>query len=164
VRINKFSDHLLVLPEDDANRQIANGFLLAARVDAQKIQVMPNAGGWLKALDKISSHSNEMEGLTTRRLLVLIDFDSQYEDRWQIAQSKIPTKFLDRIYVIGVASNPEKLRSNCGLTSEALGKALAEECAEEKFVLWSNALLAHNARELKRLSADVKSFVFYCET
>lgn len=48
--INKHLPHLLVLPEDDEDRELANGFALHTAVDPRKIQVLPTAGGWLKAL------------------------------------------------------------------------------------------------------------------
>jgi len=51
--INKFKPHILVLPEDDANRQIANGFIQALNVNERAIQVMPNADGWKKAVDNL---------------------------------------------------------------------------------------------------------------
>ncbi len=116
--VNKFSDHLVIIPEDDANRQIANGFLMSTRVCERAVQVMPNAGGWLEALDKFELYSNEMHGLTRRRLLALIDFDGKYSTRWLIAQNKIPTQLSNRVYVLGVASEPEKLRATCGLWSD----------------------------------------------
>jgi hypothetical protein len=47
--VNKYKPHIYVLPEDDANRQIANGFLLHESVDSRSIQVMPTTGGWTRA-------------------------------------------------------------------------------------------------------------------
>jgi hypothetical protein len=43
---NKFKPHVLVLPEDDANRQIANGFLSNSKLVVRAIQVLPIVGGW----------------------------------------------------------------------------------------------------------------------
>lgn len=44
--INAYKPHLLVLPEDDANREMANGFLLDSRVLMCNMSVLPPAGGW----------------------------------------------------------------------------------------------------------------------
>ena len=33
MRVNKFIEHILVLPEDDANRQIINGFILNLNIN-----------------------------------------------------------------------------------------------------------------------------------
>jgi len=49
MRVNKFVEHILVLPEDDANRQIVNGFILNLSVNATAIQVLPIANGWKKS-------------------------------------------------------------------------------------------------------------------
>ena len=49
--VNKFQPHVLVLPEDDANRQLANGFLLDQYVSTHKIQVLPKVGGWTQVLE-----------------------------------------------------------------------------------------------------------------
>jgi hypothetical protein len=38
MRINKYKPHILVLPEDDANRQIANGFILEPTLNQSAIQ------------------------------------------------------------------------------------------------------------------------------
>jgi hypothetical protein len=46
----------MVLPEDDANSRLANGFLLDLDQSAiTKIQVLPEAGGWKAALDTFES-------------------------------------------------------------------------------------------------------------
>jgi hypothetical protein len=44
--VNKNAPHVYVIPEDDADRQLADGFVLHHGVDARRIQVMPPAGGW----------------------------------------------------------------------------------------------------------------------
>jgi hypothetical protein len=48
--IHRYKPHVLVLPEDDRNRQLANGFLLHPSLSAQ-IQVLVEVGGWGKLLD-----------------------------------------------------------------------------------------------------------------
>lgn len=51
--MNRFKPHLLVLPEDDANRQIAVGFLLEPALRLRSIQILPPARGWLAARDRL---------------------------------------------------------------------------------------------------------------
>ena len=41
--VNVYNPHVLVLPEDDANRQIANGFLLEPSIKHRNIQVLTPA-------------------------------------------------------------------------------------------------------------------------
>jgi hypothetical protein len=48
---NKYAPHVLVLPEDDANSDIANGFVLHVALDSRAIQVLRCAGGWAKVRD-----------------------------------------------------------------------------------------------------------------
>lgn len=48
--INKYDQHIFVLPEDDANRQIANGFIQDLNLNQRAIQVRPIANGWKKAV------------------------------------------------------------------------------------------------------------------
>ncbi|MEL6815565.1 MAG: hypothetical protein AAFP03_12215, partial [Cyanobacteria bacterium J06598_3] len=50
--VNKYQECLLVLPEDDANRQLANGFSNNIGINENVIQVLPEAGGWKKVLNK----------------------------------------------------------------------------------------------------------------
>lgn len=56
MRINKYKPHILVLPEDDANRQIANGFLLEKTLNQSAIQVLPPAGGWKKVVEEFKTY------------------------------------------------------------------------------------------------------------
>jgi hypothetical protein len=43
--VNRYQPHVLVLPEDDANRQMANGFLLDQYLSTRKIQVLEEVDG-----------------------------------------------------------------------------------------------------------------------
>jgi len=53
---NRHQPHILVLPEDDANRQLANGFVLDLdQSTLRRIQVLPEVGGWRVVLDTFES-------------------------------------------------------------------------------------------------------------
>lgn len=59
--VNRYKPHVLVLPEDDANRQLATGFLLHSSLSHQQVHALPVAGGWTKTLDCLKSdHVNAM--------------------------------------------------------------------------------------------------------
>ena len=109
---NREKPHVLVLPEDDANRQIAIGFQL--RLDwfvQRQIQVLPPAGGWNKALETFESdHIGSMDRNPKRFLVLLIDFDCD-DGRLDRAKYSIPHQLEDRVFVLGAWSSPEKLRS-----------------------------------------------------
>ena len=51
--VNRYKPHLLILPEDGANRQIANGFILHPSIAARHVQVLGEAGGWCSVIDKL---------------------------------------------------------------------------------------------------------------
>ena len=155
--INKYIPHLHILPEDDANREFANGFLLHDRVFERNIQVLKPAGGWKKAVDSIGScglHQNPQ-----RRLLLLIDFDDVVETRLPAILADIPSQIADRVYVLGTASHPERLRADMSQSLEQIGLEAAKQCADGKEDLWRHALLQHNHAELERLAKDVRGIV-----
>jgi hypothetical protein len=60
VSVNLYDDHVLVVPEDDANRQLVNGFLNEPALWPRTIQVLPNAGGWSKVLDVFTLRINSL--------------------------------------------------------------------------------------------------------
>ena len=66
---NRYLAHLQILPEDDANREIVNGFLKENRLIQRRIQVLPVAGGWGKTITRIEAC--QLERFSERRLLLL---------------------------------------------------------------------------------------------
>jgi len=155
---NRYQPHVLILLEDDANRQLVNGFLL--EVDfVRKIQ-FEEAGGWGKVLDSFrSDHIETMRRYTQRYLILLIDFDSK-KDRYGRATEVIPDDLKDRVFVLGAWSEPEDL-GKAGLGSlETIGKTLARECREETDAIWGHDLLKHNAAELERLREYIRPILF----
>lgn len=158
--INKHRPHILVLPEDDANRQIANGFILNFNINERAIQVLPIADGWKKAVDKFThDHALEMRQYPERRIVLLIDFDKR-ENRFSYVEEQIPEDLKHRVFVLGVQSKPESLRNDTKKTFENIGETLAEDCIENKNELWRHRLLEHNQAELKRMIVLVKPFLF----
>ena len=68
-----------MVPEDDANRQIANGFIHNPALDSSVIQVLPPVGGWEKVVDEfVDVHVSEMRKYTLRTLFwLLISMEGQ---------------------------------------------------------------------------------------
>jgi hypothetical protein len=109
--INKNKPHLLILPEDDANRQIINGFIQNLNVNNRAIQILPIADGWKKAVDKFTNdHIKTMRQYPQRNILLIIDFD-ECEDRLNFVENYIPDDIKNRVFVLGVQSNPESLNN-----------------------------------------------------
>jgi len=157
--VNKYRPHVLVLPEDDANRQLANGFQLDPLLNTRRMQVLEVADGWRKVLDCFKQeHVPEMKRNQNQFMVLLIDFDKR-EDRLDIVRAEIPPDLKDRVFVLGVWDDPEKLRQDLG-SFETTGLALAKDCRDNAEVTWSHNLLCHNASELERLRKHVRPILF----
>lgn len=153
--MNKYQPHVLVLPEDDANRQLAVGFHL--EIDQiRQMKVVEVAGGWRKVLDAfVSIHIEEMERTTNRFIVLLIDFDEDAR-RLDEAKAVIPAHLIERVFVLGVWSEPEKLERS----PEDTGSALAKDCRNGTSDTWDEALLKHNADEVARLRERLRPILF----
>ncbi len=158
--VNKHQPHLLVLPEDDANRQIAIGFINHLNVNNSAIQIVPIAEGWKKAVEQLTDvYAPGMRQFPQRRIVLLIDFDKD-ENRLSYVKSQIPVDLKERVFVLGAQSNPENLRKATKKSFEKIGKALAKDCSDNTNELWEHELLTHNKPELERMVSSVKSFLF----
>jgi hypothetical protein len=158
--VNKHRPHVLIVPEDDANRQIATGFVLHHRLIAGKqVQILPVEGGWSKVLAKLLVMQSEMKTYPQRQVVALVDFDERPERRGEF-MAAIDASLHDRIFVLGAKSEPEALKK-LGLGNyEAIGKALAEDCANRTSNTWAHPLLSHNTNEIGRMQASVVPVLF----
>jgi len=158
--VNKYLPHVFVLPEDDANRQLANGFLRDQTLLIRKIQVLPEVGGWTQVLGRFQSdHVVGMDRYPHRFMVLLIDFDGNQE-RLTEAKARIPLHLAERVFILGVLSNPEALRQANRDSYEDIGRAMAKDCREETDETWGHKLLRHNAGELDRLREHVRPILF----
>ncbi|QSV53664.1 MAG: hypothetical protein HEP80_06995 [Dolichospermum sp. UKL201] len=163
--VNKYNPHLIILPEDDHNLQIAKGFRRDLNVK-DVIQVLAVARGWKKVIKEFeNNHIINMRQIPQRNILLLIDFDDQ-EDRFSYAEGYIPEDLRNRVFILGVKIEPRDLKKDVlknfqGIKSfENIGEALAKDCAENKNELWGHDLLIHNKPELERMILSVKPFLF----
>jgi hypothetical protein len=157
--VNRYQPHVLVLPEDDANRQLANGFLLDPALSPRSIQVLPEVGGWNEVLNRFNAdHVLDMGRYPHRFMVLLIDFDGD-EDRLLHAKSRIPAGLAERVFVLGSLREPEELRGDLG-SFERIGRAMAEDCRRDTETTWTHRLLRHNSGELGRLRENVRPFLF----
>jgi len=165
--INRYNPHLIILPEDDHNRQIANGFKEDLNVDFRVIQTLPIACGWRKVLEEFQkNHISNMRQFPQMNMLLLIDFDDDQEDRFSYAQEYIPEDLRNRVFILGVKIEPRDLKKdvlknfNHIKSFKNIGEALAKDCAENKNELWGHDLLIHNKPELERMILSVRRFLF----
>jgi hypothetical protein len=184
----KYIEQIVVMPEDDANRAIVTGFRTHPSVNDRAIHILPIAGGWSKVRDEAADDEiPELMRRPHRIIVLLIDFDDKFEQRFEnvkkrvragigneIKKKGVPAaeeeetleQLNDRVFILGVLSNPEKLRTSVGKSHEEIGEALAGECFDNRNnfditnLLWGHDLLKHNRRELERMINPVKRFLF----
>ena len=159
---NREKPHIHVLPEDDANRQIANGFLNHPAVNKGRIQVLQPAGGWLKVLQSFTdTHIPGLRRYAERLFILMIDFDG-IDARLKKVQAAIPDEFLRRVFVLGARTEPENIkRAIPGISSyEKIGWALAEDCMAGTMTTWGQRELNCNIGELERMRTTVTPCLF----
>lgn len=157
---NRYQPHIFVLPEDDANRQIANGFVLHPKLSGRAIQILPPAGGWRKAVNKLLDvYIPKMQKFPEERLILLVDFDRS-EERLGYIKKQVPRELHDRVFALGVLSEPEDLRTALGTSFEGLGELIAGNCYDDTTEVWGHDLLKHNKPEIDRLTSSVRQFLF----
>jgi len=100
-----------------------------------------------------------MRQVPNRMIVLLMDFDRK-EDRFTDVGKEIPEDVKDRVFVLGVLSEPEELKKDTGKSFEDIGKALAKDCFDNTNELWKHDLLKHNETELERMILSVKPFLF----
>ncbi|HEV3343916.1 MAG TPA: hypothetical protein VG125_26315 [Pirellulales bacterium] len=159
--MNKYAPHVYVIPEDDADRQIADGFVLYHRVKEARIQVVPPAGGWFKVLETFrDEYIPKLCNYPTTHVVMLVDFDDQVEKRRADFEQEIPTEFKPRVFVLGSKHTPETLKKEVRKSFEEIGKTLADDCDAGTAALWGHEQLSHNDADRKRLVETVMPFLF----
>ena len=157
---DRYRPQVLVLPEDGANRQLANGFKLHHSVEQRSILVLPEAGGWSKVRDLFAKvHAAEMASNPRRYMVLLVDFDGK-ASRLDEIRVAIPDHLAERVFVIGIWTVPEDLYRHGLPSKEHFGFALANECSENRREFWNHPLLKHNAEELDRMAVTLKPVLF----
>ena len=158
--MNKYAPHVYVIPEDAANRQIADGFVLHPRVRETRIQVVPPAGGWPKVLKTFGDeYLPKLRDNPNTHVVMLIDFDDNIEKRTADFEQAIPAPFRARVFVVGSKRTPEVLKQQVKKSFEEIGGSLAEDC-EAGTALWGHEQLSHNEADRKRLVDTVMPFLF----
>lgn len=158
--VNRELPHVLVLPEDDANRQIANGFHLQVVWARQRqMQVLPAAHGWMHVIeDFLTDHAPDMDHYPQRLMILLIDSDGDAE-RLQTTRARIPEHLTERVFILGALTEPEKLKPDLG-PYERIGHGMAQDCREGTDHVWGHVLLQNNSAELERLRPRLCPILF----
>lgn len=158
--INNFRPHIVVLPEDRANEIIATEFSNSLKAE-RTIKIEKPARGWNKAVEKLLSDNfiNKLKQYNQRIVVLIIDCDGD-KDRLANVMAQIPMELRNRIFVLGVLTEPEKLRRDTRRGFDEIGEALAQECSNNNYELWEHPLLQHNEEERQRLRTTIHSFLF----
>jgi len=162
VSVNHYLPHVFVLPEDDANSRLADGFHDEVEwTRYRQMQVLRVAGGRERVLELFKAqHVKGMDRFTKRFVVLLTDFDGD-EDWLEHARAAIPEHLTDRVFILGSRTNPEALKIALGLGfCEPIGSALAKDCRDDSYTSWAHDLLRHNAVELDRLRDHVRPILF----
>jgi len=156
--VNKFKPYVYILPEDEANRQLANGFDQC--LNTRQLQVLTEARGWIDACEIFKSdYIDKMRENDYGFIILLIDFDNK-PDRPKQVQSYIPIDLADRVFVLGVKTEPEALKKACLASYETIGEMMADDCRNGTQNIWGHELLSHNEEELRRLRQTVYDILF----
>jgi len=160
--VNKYQDHVYVIPEDDADRQIADGFVLHPGVRANQVQVVEPAGGWRPVIDTfLKEYLPLLKQNLRTHVVMIVDFDSHPSGRRTQVASEVPASVQDRVFIIGPFDTPEALRKELNRGGfEDIGQELAEECDRGVLEVWSHAHMEDNDDERRRLIEIVKPFLF----
>jgi hypothetical protein len=157
--VNREQPHVVVLPEDDRNRQLANGFQLQLNWDRQRwMRVLPVAGGWTRVVPLLPTL--QMNHWPKRFAILLIDFDNQFTARLQNVKAQIPANLTDRVFILGAEDDPEALKQALQKPYEVIGSAMAEDCRQRSDATWGHPALQQNAGELVRLRQHVVPILF----
>jgi hypothetical protein len=100
-----------------------------------------------------------MQQYPQRSMVLLIDFD-QRDNRFEYVKNQIPEHLAERVFILGVQSNPEELKRNLKINFEEIGDSLAVDCVESRNQLWGHELLEHNQPELERMIKSIKPYLF----
>src|SRR5271166_643296 len=144
--VNRYQPHVWVLPVDDANRQIANGFVLDPNVQNYRIQVLDVVDGWNEVIKRfLSDHVAGMEKYETRYMILVLDLDDRLERLEQVIE-RVPGHLTGRVFILRALSEPEDLKPDLG-SYETIGLAMARDCREQTATTWGHDLLRHNQGE-----------------
>uniref|UniRef100_A0A7C4W7H2 DUF4276 family protein n=1 Tax=Desulfatirhabdium butyrativorans TaxID=340467 RepID=A0A7C4W7H2_9BACT len=156
--VNRYRPHLVVVMEDDSYRQLVNGAKLYARFSHNHIDARKLLGGWTKVLDGIDEEGEllkELRRFTHMHLLLLIDFDNQYDRRYEIFRERCQkADCYNRSFLLGIDHDQaEDLKHTQRNSFESLGKELVEGCLDPECPnsAWNEEHLRCNQTEIERM-------------
>lgn len=158
--VNRFKNHLVVFLEDNPYRSILNGVKNLQNVNENVIDIKNPCGGWDKVFDKLEENLNILNRYEHCFILLLMDFDdedlkslSSFENRKKKLNKITPSKYIDRIFLLGVNHKESEALKKYFSDSkfESIGKKLVENCPNGDLSNWRNIHLECNLLEIMRM-------------
>lgn len=126
--VNRYRPHVWLIPEDDADRELAVGFLNHEAVADRVVGVRAPAGGWHEVLDVFESeYLPQLRRHLGAHVVMLIDFDGD-ESRRAHFEARIADDVRPRVFVIGSKDDPETLARDgnvAGKNRQGIGPGLS---------------------------------------
>jgi hypothetical protein len=152
---NKYQPHVFLIPEDDANREVALALLLELDIDPAKYKLFLAARGWPHVVESfLRDHVNGMNRFQQRYLIMLIDMDN-HPERLENIRAQIPVDLEERVFILGTLSEPEDLKPDLGSSFDDVGVMLGRDIRDSTGRAWGHALLQINQPELDRLKTHL---------
>ena len=107
----------------------------------------------------MSESTGYLQKYKSSHVALIVDFDGKRERGSEIKQL-VGEGVRDRVFVIGVLTEPEKLRNATGIKFEQLGRQIAEGCKDSSIDFWQHDLLVHNIEEIRLLSGAIRDIFF----
>ena len=150
---NNYKNHLRVILEDKPYRDILNGVTLSTNIKGELLDVRNPCDGWPKVFKELENEVKILENLKDRHLLMIIDFDEKFESRYKMFLTKVPSKYQNRVFILGVDNKEsEELKTFFSMSDfEKIGKKLVEDCPKSNLTNWQNRHLDCNLIEIERM-------------
>ena len=150
---NNYKNHLRVILEDKPYREILNGVGLSLNIKGDLLDVRNPCGGWEDVFKELENELKFLDKFKNRHILMIIDFDYEFESRYDKFLKSIPSQYQNRVFILGVDNKEsEALKSLFKMPNfEKIGKKLIKDCPDSDLSNWKNKHLQFNAFEIKRM-------------
>lgn len=142
MKINRQQKHVIFFGEDEATRDLAQGFIESAKIDELRCDVWHEFGtGWQSTAEAIERVKMAHYPLT--HLILVIDLDRKGQQHIDYLKNEIANSpFRDRVYVIGGSNDVQALQrdftkgNSIGkMSCQDTGRAIADDALRMNRVL-----------------------------
>lgn len=160
--VNYYKKHLYVILEDEEYQKIMIGVNLSQHVNDGVIKICNFSDGWGKVFKDLENSINLLKKFTDRHIVLLMDFDHDFETRIEEFRKLVPSEFKNRIFILGIDhKESEDLAKYFKCNAENVGKKLVENCPNSDLSNWENIHLSCNKPEIMRMKeAGVFEWIF----